>query len=98
MLESVAHRRALYLALVRLQVEEKKLETITAKQGTNVEQFVQLVKQNRETVDKLKVSISHSFANTRSEFRLLTVTDEVTLEGRRENRFGTDAHHCIDRQ
>jgi hypothetical protein len=75
----------LHLALVRLQVEEKKLEAITAKQGTNVEQFIQLVKQNRETVDKLKVGtgLYHSVGSTHSHFRDLTA--DVSLEGRREN-------------
>jgi hypothetical protein len=46
----------LLLAVFRLQDEEKKLNSITSTQGINVESFVQLVKENQETIDQLKVN------------------------------------------
>lgn len=56
----------LYLLLsFRLDVTEKKLQDITAEQGTNVNNLVALVKENGEILEKMKV---------RSLFRFLYST------------------------
>ena len=41
--------------LFRLKEQESRLNDITEKQGTNVDSFVKLVKENKELVKKQKV-------------------------------------------
>jgi hypothetical protein len=45
-------------ASTSLKEQEKKLEAITEEQGTNVQSLVSLVKENRTTLDGLKVSFT----------------------------------------
>jgi hypothetical protein len=46
--------------LRRLKEQEAKLDEITKKQGSSVDSFVKLVKENRETLEKFKVCYSDS--------------------------------------
>lgn len=63
-----------------LQAEEDKFNALAKKQGKNADSLVRLVKENKETIDGLKVRIS------------LTIPTLLTLEqtGSRQSRFDAD--------
>lgn len=44
-----------FLSYYRLKESEAKLDVIVKEQGSNVDSFVKLVKENRETLDAFKV-------------------------------------------
>lgn len=43
------------MLIQRLKEKEARLGELTKLQGTNVDEFVSLVKENRETLEKMKV-------------------------------------------
>jgi FtsZ-binding cell division protein ZapB len=56
--DKLAHEvKDLEVQVGRVQEEETKLETITKQQGTNSQAFLQLIVENRTTIDELKVTI-----------------------------------------
>ena len=55
---SISKFSVMFVSPLSLKVQEAKLDKIAQEQGSSVEEFVSLVKENQETLNGLKVGFS----------------------------------------